>query len=1583
MILPRTALVRGRRLTLIALFVVLAAVASGQTFTEFPVLTRGGLPVGITSGPDGALWFTEQGGNKIGRITTAGLITEFTVPTANSNPVGIATGSDGNLWFTELTGDQIGRITTAGVITEFAVPSTGSLPSLIAAGPDGNLWFTEFTGNNIGKITTAGVVTEFPIPTPSSGAELITAGPDGALWFTEQNGNKIGRITTAGVITEFSSPTAGSRPFGIITGPDGALWFTELNGNQIGRITTAGAITEFPIPTSNSDPVGIATGSDGNLWFTEQNGNKIGRITTAGVVTEFPIPTAGSQPQIITSGPDGALWFAEFSGNQIGRITTGAVPTFLGPTPYLCKGDSPFIADINAGKVYLEDFECGVLTVPGVTPSTGSVIPPGFIGLIDSVDCDDGSIDGSGLNGHSFFSGSGSAGITFTFNATTLGSFPTEAGIAWTDGGGTTTFEAFDAVGASLGMIGPVSIADGSNSGTTAEDRFFGVINSGGISAIKISNTSGGIEVDHLQYGLYTISGTDLSISKLDSPDPVATGGALTYTITVSNAGPAAACLVTVTDALPAGVSFVSASGTGWNCSQSSGVVTCTSNSVAQGAAPAITIQVTAPNSPTTITNTATVSTNSFDPLSNNNSASATTTVGGGCPVITLSPPTLPGGTQGAAYSQTITASGGASPYTFAVTSGALPAGLTLSSGGVLSGTPTGSGTFNFTVTATDVNNCTGSQAYSLVIAPSGGCQAPPAPVLSVSPVVAQLGQMVTLSWNGTIASGQGNYRIQVSINSGGFFDIGTKAASGFGTITFKYTVANTPGTYNFRVLAVPACNPQLFSTSNSAGVTVTGPCSNAPVVTGVAVSPTSALAGAAFTLTWNPAPNVTGSYGVFRSTDGGQTFTQIATTSATSFTGTVAGQPGTVLTFEVEVLGCVYSQKSNFATLTILSATCDPPNAVTNIQIAAVGPTPVRPPSPTESFLVSWTPAATGTLPTHYGVRINGDPEILVPHTIPVGGTATSLQGIIFGPRGTTDPITAFVTPYGCSTSSSAELYDPAAGSWSITGNLGLPRQEHTATALADGRVLVAGGLLDQQPPVVGGTTSIGSAEIYSAATASWASTGSLATPRNLHAATLLANSQVLVEGGLSVTVGIQTLSSSELYDLVTGAWSAAGSLATPRAGHTATLLSTGKVLVVGGSALSSCELYDPSTKSWTAAGSLATARSGHTATLLTNGNVLVTGGRGPADVLSSAELYDPVSGTWTSTGSLGAARENHTATLLGSGKVLVAGGNEGGSLAGLSSAELYDPATGTWSATGSLLAARTLHTATLLSSGKVLMSGGFALGAIPCCGAPDTFFSLRSAELYDPATGAFSATGSLNGGHGLATATLLSTGKVLLAGGTDSRGLKAGPTASSGVVALFLTPPVASFTVSANPRVGVAVTFTDTSSPQATSWLWIFDDGATDVNQSPTHTFASAGMHTVSLVATNSAGSSTATQTFTVAPATAASARAVPASLIRVDSGEPGRRRARVEIGGPDRVFLRIRTTEAAEAIVFLRFLDASGRVASERRLSIRSVADSVYDLGAYGIRGVFSIELVSDQRFEAVLSVVGRPGVREVVR
>ena len=326
-----------------------AVAAPVGAFTDFTVPTLTSQPLGIASGPDGNLWFTELAGNQIGRVTPTGTFTEFPIPTPNTAPFGIAAGPDGNLWFTEFVGNQIGRVTPAGTFTEFSIPTPSSAPHGIAAGPDGNLWFTEFGANQIGRVTPTGTFTEFPIPTLNSVPEQIAAGPDGNLWFTESNASEIGRITPTGTITEFPTPTPNSAPFGIAAGPDGNLWFTERDGNQIGRITPTGTITEFAVPTGNSKPTGIASGPDGDLWFTENNANTVGRVTPVGTITEFPVTFSGNHPYGIAAGPDGNLWFTQSNGNEVGAVGAGApaasvrAPTVTGSgqpgAQQACQGD--------------------------------------------------------------------------------------------------------------------------------------------------------------------------------------------------------------------------------------------------------------------------------------------------------------------------------------------------------------------------------------------------------------------------------------------------------------------------------------------------------------------------------------------------------------------------------------------------------------------------------------------------------------------------------------------------------------------------------------------------------------------------------------------------------------------------------------------------------------------------------------------------------------------------------------------------------------------------------------------------------------------------------------------------------------------------------------------------------------------------------------------------------------------------------------------------------------------------------------------------------------------------------------------
>ncbi len=191
---------------------------------------------------------------------------------------------------------------------------------------------------------------------------------------------------------------------------------------------------------------------------------------------------------------------------SVGTPVSGA--TLYGPTPYLSTADSPFNG--HAGWV-VEDFEDGTL-MAGITNSAGG--PYGPASNCDSVDADDGSTDGHGTAGHSFFSSNGGTGVRFTFDPNALGGLPLSAGLVWTDGAGTITFEAFDESSQSLGTIVGTH-ADGTFFGTTAEDRFYGVSHAGGISSIFIRNSGGGIEVDHVQFSFAVPAPSALPLASL------------------------------------------------------------------------------------------------------------------------------------------------------------------------------------------------------------------------------------------------------------------------------------------------------------------------------------------------------------------------------------------------------------------------------------------------------------------------------------------------------------------------------------------------------------------------------------------------------------------------------------------------------------------------------------------------------------------------------------------------------------------------------------------------------------------------------------------------------------------------------------------------------------------------------------------------------------------------------------------------------------------------------------------------------------------------------------------------------------
>ncbi len=192
---PRRSRVGLIALVVALLLVVLAGGGAAVLGANHQGPLSGVFPSGSTPTRAVAATGTPQPSPTPSIILPAGTITEFPLPTPGSYPEGITTDPDGNLWFMEPQTNQIARVTPAGTITEFPLPTPNSGTNSITSGPDGNLWFTEHDGNKIGRMTPAGVITEFPLPTAQSYPWRITSGPDGNVWFTESRSNKIGRLT--------------------------------------------------------------------------------------------------------------------------------------------------------------------------------------------------------------------------------------------------------------------------------------------------------------------------------------------------------------------------------------------------------------------------------------------------------------------------------------------------------------------------------------------------------------------------------------------------------------------------------------------------------------------------------------------------------------------------------------------------------------------------------------------------------------------------------------------------------------------------------------------------------------------------------------------------------------------------------------------------------------------------------------------------------------------------------------------------------------------------------------------------------------------------------------------------------------------------------------------------------------------------------------------------------------------------------------------------------------------------------------------------------------------------------------------
>ena len=336
----------------------------------------------------------------------------------------------------------------------------------------------------------------------------------------------------------------------------------------------------------------------------------------------------------------------------------------------------------------------------------------------------------------------------------------------------------------------------------------------------------------------------------------------------------------------------------------------------------------------------------------------------------------------------------------------------------------------------------------------------------------------------------------------------------------------------------------------------------------------------------------------------------------------------------------------------------------------------------------------------------------------------------------------------------------------WNMAGDLIQPRHGHTATLLPNGKVLVYGGYHSEGDRL----TTLRSSEVFDPVTRTWGLPTSAFYARSGHEATLLANGRVLVTGGV---IGAR---SEEIYDPATNAWYSTTPMLSERLNHTATRLHSGKVLVVGGfnysntepfGWLSSAEIYDPDTHTWTRTGSLSTGRFSHVANLLPDGRVLVVGGFVTTGQSNTAELYDPSTGTWSPASGTFYDRVGgmHRGTTLRDGSVVITGGYVNAVFApSIPDVEVFSPKTLGFYSVGDLNEPRRYHESALLSNGKVIVAGGHHRTREVPGG-----FTLTSTETYDPSTFVWTLVGHMNVARTGHTLTALPDGRVLAAGGTS----------------------------------------------------------------------------------------------------------------------------------------------------------------------------------------------------------------------
>ena len=307
-----------------SLFNRLADAWNARGFEEFRLPQRTDLPVAIAAAPDGAVWFTLESSDTIGRLQN-GRVEKIPTGVQSLEPLGLAVDTDGNAWYTEASKQRISRATPDGTIASFALSTPVARLGRLRVGPDSSVWFAEPTVMSVTRLRdgrfTRHVMGTLDAKVPADAEPFgVAIAPDGAVWATLPSADLLLRIAPDGSTTAFEVPTRNSGLGDIAVAPNGVVYFIEMSANKIGRVVD-GKIEEFLVPTPRAGLTALAVAPDGAAWFTELRGHRLGRLRE-GTITEFELPRPDARPFGITVDGANQVWYSDLSG-WLGRLDAG------------------------------------------------------------------------------------------------------------------------------------------------------------------------------------------------------------------------------------------------------------------------------------------------------------------------------------------------------------------------------------------------------------------------------------------------------------------------------------------------------------------------------------------------------------------------------------------------------------------------------------------------------------------------------------------------------------------------------------------------------------------------------------------------------------------------------------------------------------------------------------------------------------------------------------------------------------------------------------------------------------------------------------------------------------------------------------------------------------------------------------------------------------------------------------------------------------------------------------------------------------------------------------------------------------